>query len=116
MRLDALGTVDDDDDRIDGRQRAVGVFGEVLVSRGVEDVDLGALVFEAHHGRGDRDAALALDLHEVRRGAFLDLVAFDRPGDVDGPAEEQQLLGEGGFTRVGVGDDREGAAACDFFL
>ena len=116
LRLDALGTVDDDDDRIDGRQRAVGVFGEVLVARGVEDVDLGALVFEAHHGRGDRDAALALDLHEVRRGAFLDLVAFDRPGDVDGTAEEQQLLGEGGFTRVGVGDDREGAAACDFFL
>ena len=116
LRLDALGAVDDDDDRIDGRQRAVGVFGEVLVARGVEDVDLGALVFEAHHGRGDRDAALALDLHEVRRGAFLDLVAFDRPGDVDGPAEEQQLLGEGGFTRVGVGDDREGAAACDFFL
>ena len=85
-------------------------------SRGVEDIDLGALVFEAHHGRGDRDAALALDLHEVRRGAFLDLVAFDRPGDVDGTAEEQQLFGEGGFTRVGVGDDREGAAACDFFL
>lgn len=62
------------------------------------------------------DSALALDLHEVRRGAFLDLVAFDRPGDVDGTAEEQQLFGEGGFTRVGVGDDREGAAACDFFL
>ena len=82
----------------------------------VEDIDLGALVFEAHHGRGDRDAALALDLHEVRRGAFLDLVAFDRPGDVDGTAEEQQLLGEGGFTRVGVGDDSEGAAECDFFL
>ena len=116
LRLDALGAVDDDDDRIDGRQRAVGVFGEVLVSRGVEDVDLGALVFEAHDGSGHGDASLALDLHEVRRGAFLDLVAFDRPGDVDGPAEEQQLLGEGGFTRVGVGDDREGAAACDFFL
>ena len=38
------------------------------------------------------DAALALDLHEVRRGAFLDLVAFDRPGDVDGTAEELSLI------------------------
>lgn len=38
------------------------------------------------------------------------------PGDVDGAAEEEQFLGKGGFTRVGVGDDREGAAACDLFL
>ena len=31
-------------------------------------------------------------------------------------AEKQQFLGKGGFTRVGVGDDRKGAAACDLFL
>jgi len=86
------------------------------VARSVENVDLRALVFEAHHGRGDRDSALAFDLHEVRSGALLDLVALDGPGDVDGAAEEEQFLGKGGFTRVGVGDDREGAAACDLFL
>lgn len=116
LRLDALGAVDDDDDRIDGRQRAEGVLGEVFVARSVENVDLRALVFEAHYGRGDRDSALAFDLHEVRSGALLDLVALDGPGDVDGAAEEEQFLGKGGFTRVGVGDDREGAAACDLFL
>ena len=116
LRLDALGAVDDDDDRIDGRQRAEGVLGEVFVARSVENVDLRALVFEAHHGRGDRDSALAFDLHEVRSGALLDLVALDGPGDVDGAAEEEQFFGKGGFTRVGVGDDREGAAACDLFL
>ena len=38
--LHALGTVNDDDGRIDGRQRAVGILGEVLVTRGVEDVYL----------------------------------------------------------------------------
>ena len=116
LLLDALGAVDDDDDRIDGRQRAEGVLGEVFVARSVENVDLRALVFEAHYGRGDRDSALAFDLHEVRSGALLDLVALDGPGDVDGAAEEEQFLGKGGFTRVGVGDDREGAAACDLFL
>ena len=116
LRLDALGAVDDDDDRVDGRQRAVGVLGEVLVSRRVEDVDLHPLVFKSHDGRGHRDAALPLDLHEVRRGAFLDLVALDGSGHVDGAAEEQQLLRQRGFARIGVGDDGEGPPACDLFL
>ena len=79
LRFDALGAVDHDDDRIHGRQRAIGVFGEVLVARRVEDIDLAPLVLEAHDGGGHRDAALAFDLHEVRRRAFLDLVALDGP-------------------------------------
>ena len=116
LRLDALGAVDDDDDRIDGRERAVGVLCEVLVAGGVENIDLASRVFEAHHGRGDRDSALAFDLHEVRSGALLDLVALDGSGHVDRAAEEQQFLREGGLARVGVGDDGEGSPACDLFL
>jgi hypothetical protein len=33
-----------------------------------------------------------------------------RAGQLDGAAEQQQLLGQRGLARVGVGDDREGAA------
>ena len=95
LRLDALRSVDDDDDRIDGRERAVGVLCEVLVAGGVENIDLASRVFEAHHGRGHRNASLALDLHEVGRGALLDLVALDGSGHVDRAAEEQQFLREG---------------------
>ena len=116
LGLDALGAVDHDDDRIHGRQRAVGVLGEILVARGVEDVDLAALVFEAHDGRGHRDASLAFDLHEVGRRALLDLVALDGSGHMDGAAEQQQFLGKGGFARVGVGDDGEGPPPGYFFL
>lgn len=116
LRLDALGAVDDDDDRVDGRERAVGVFGEVFVSRGVEDVDLASGVFESHDGRGHRNAALAFDLHEVGGGAFLDLVALDRSGHMDGAAEQEQFLREGRFSCVGVGDYRKGAAPCYFVL
>ena len=116
LRLDALRSVDDDDDRIDGRERAVGVLCEVLVAGGVENIDLASRVFEAHHGRGHRNASLALDLHEVGRGALLDLVALDGSGHVDGAAEQQQFFRKGGFARVGVGDDGEGPPPGYLFL
>ena len=116
LRLDALRAVDHDDDRIDGRQGAVGVLGEIFVSRGVEDVDLASPVFETHHGGGDRDASLPFDLHEVGGGSLLDLVALHGPGHVDGAAEEQQFLGQGGLAGIGVGDHRKGAAPRNLFL
>lgn len=47
---------------------------------------------------------------------FLILLLLTAPATWMGAAEEEQFLGKGGFTRVGVGDDREGAAACDLFL
>ncbi len=116
LRLHALGAVDDDDDRVHGRERAVGIFGEVLVARRIEDVDLVAPVFEAHDGRGDRDASLALDLHEVGGRPLLDLIALDGTRHVDRTAEQQQLLGKGRLTRIGVCDHGERAPAHDFFL
>ena len=72
------------------------------MARGIENVDLSALVFEAHDGRSDRDTALTFDLHEVRRWLLLDFVRFDRSRDVDGAAEEQQFFGQGRFTGVRV--------------
>ncbi len=64
-RLDALGGVDHHDGGIDRGQRAIGVLGEVLVARRVEQVEDAVAVFERHHRGDDRDAALALDAHPV---------------------------------------------------
>ena len=72
------------------------------MARGVEDVDLDILVVETHDRRCDRDAALALDLHEIGRGALLYLVALDGSGHMYGPAEEEQFLGKGSLSRIGV--------------
>ena len=44
----AFGTIDHNDDAIDGSQCAVGVFGEVLVAGGVEDIDFVAVVVKFH--------------------------------------------------------------------
>ena len=48
LRLDALCAVNDHDGAVRSHQRAVGVLGEVLMSRRVEDVDAVAAVLELH--------------------------------------------------------------------
>jgi hypothetical protein len=43
------------------------------------------------------------------------LARLDRAsGDLDRAREQQQLFGQRGFTRIGVGDDGKGAAAAGF--
>ena len=48
LRLDALRAVDDHDGGVRRHQRAVGVLGEVLMARRVENVDAVAAVLELH--------------------------------------------------------------------
>jgi hypothetical protein len=111
--LDALGRVDHHDDAVDGEQRAVGVLAEVLVAGRVEQRDVVALQLELERRGADRDAALLLHLHPVGGGVPLGLAAAHRAGQLDRAGVEQQLLGERRLAGVGVGDDREGAAAGD---
>ena len=108
-RLDTLGGVDHHDGRVDRRQGAVGVLAEVLVARRVKQVEDRAAIFEMHHRGRDRDAALLLDLHPVRARAAGFATRLDRTRDVDGAAEQQQLLGQRGLAGVRMGDDRERA-------
>ena len=109
--LHTFGYVDHHDHTVHRGERAVGVLCEILVPRGVEDVDLVTFVFESHHRSGYRDASLAFDLHKVRSRAFFYLVRFDRPRLLDRSGKEQQFFRQGGFTRVGVRNDAESAAA-----
>ena len=99
--------------RVDRGQRAVGVLGEVLVARRVEQIEDAAVVIEGHHRGDDRNAALALDRHPVGAGRAAVALGLDLAGEIDGAAEQQQLLGQRGLAGVGVRDDREGAPALD---
>ena len=114
LPLDALGGVDDHDGRIRRHQGAVGVLREILVSRGVQDVDAEVPVIELHHRRSHRNTALLLDFHPVGNRVLHGFFAFDHAGGLDGPAVEQQFFSQGGFARVGVGNDGEGAPPPDF--
>ena len=91
----------------------VGVLGEVLVARGVQNVDAEPLILELHHRGGDGDAALLLDLHPVGGGGPGVFLALDHAGLGDGASVEQELFGEGGFTGVRVTDDSKGAPPVD---
>ena len=113
LGLYALRTIDDDDDAIDSGEGTEGIFGEVLVTRRVEDVDLVACIFEAHDGGSYGDTALLLDLHPVTGRSLLNLVTLDSTSYVDGAPEEEELLGEGGLTSIRVADDSERASLVD---
>ena len=110
LGLHALGAVDDHHGAVGGHQRAVGVLGEVLVARGVQNVDAEAVVLELHDRGGDGDTALLFNFHPVGGGG-LGPLALDLAGLGDGSAVEQELFRQSGFTGVRVGDDGKGAPA-----
>ena len=112
-RLDALCGIDHHDRGIDRGQRAIGVFREVLVARGVEQVEDMRAIFEGHHRGDDRNAALLLDRHPVGLRGLAIALGLDLTGKLDGAAEQQQLFGQRGFARVRMRDDGEGTPALD---
>ena len=112
-RFDPLCGVDHHDRRIDRGEGPVGVLGEVLVARGVEQVEDTAHGLEGHDGGHDRDAALALDPHPV--GARLAAVGLGAhfAGELDRAAEQQHFFSQRRLARVRVRNDRKGAPARD---
>ena len=116
LRFHALRSVHHDDGGIDGRERAKGVLGKVLVARRVENIDFISVVVELHHGGRYRDAALLFDFHPVAGRGLLNFVVLYGACHLDLPAEEQQLFGQRGLTGVGVRDNGKGAAAFYFLV
>lgn len=110
----AFHAVDDQDNTVNGSERAIGVLGEVFVSGRIQDVDPLFFVVECHHRGGHRDSPLFFNFHEIRGGGFVDFVVFYGTGGLDLATEEQKFLCEGGFSGIGVGDDGKGFAFGDF--
>ena len=115
LRLHAFGRIEQHDRAIGGEQRAIRVFAEILVTRRVEQVHRVLAIGKLQHGRGDRDAALALEFHPVGGGLTRAAACRHLAGGRNRAAVEQQLFGERGLARVGMRDDRERAPALDFF-
>ena len=110
LGLNTLGRVNDHDGAVRRHQGAVGILREVLMARGVQNVDTKALVLELHDRGRNRDAALLLDLHPVGGGGAGVLFALDHAGLGDGPAVEQKFFRQGSFTGVGMADNCECSA------
>jgi hypothetical protein len=106
-RFDALRGIDDHQRAIDRRQRPIRILGEIFVTRRVEQVDQRLAVRKLHDRRRDRYAALLLEAHPVGRCVPGRLAPLHGARHLNRPAEQQQLLGQRGLTRVGVRNDRE---------
>ena len=81
---------------------------------GVKKVDAKAVVFKLKHRGGDRNTSLLLYLHPVGNGMLIALLALDGARLFNRTAVKKKLLGQGGFTCVGVRDDGEGAPSFNF--
>ena len=111
LRLEAFCGIDEHHRGVDGGQHPVGVFGEVGMAGGVEQVDDACAVWELQHRRCDRDAPGLLHLHPVRHRRATARFAVDRACFGDGPGVQRQCLGQRGFAGVGMADDGERSAA-----
>ena len=69
-----LRSVHHDDYTVHCRQGTIRIFGKILVTRCIEDINLIVMVVKFHHGGSDRDTTLLFDVHPVGRGGFLYLV------------------------------------------
>ena len=101
LSLRAAGCVDDEEDAIDHFHDAFHFGAEVGVARGVDDVD--GVTFPENGGvfRLDGDALFAFEVHGVH-GALGGGLVF-----TVGAARLQELVDEGGFPMVNVGNDGE---------
>ncbi len=113
--LYTLGAVNYNNYTVYSRKCSEGVFLEVLVTWGIKNVNLVAVVVECHNRGRNRNSTLLFYFHPVAGGGLLYLVALYGSGNVDGASEQQQFLGKCGFTRIGVTDYCKGASSLYFF-
>ena len=100
----------------DGGEGTVGVFAEVLVPRGIHQVEHATFEGEIQNGTGNRNTALLLDLHPVTDGVTAVCLGAHMARLADDVSVPQELFGDGGLTRVGVADNSESAAFFDFWI
>ena len=115
LLFDSFGNIDYDNDTIHGGQCPVCVFGKVLVTGSVQNIDLIIAVIESHHRCRYRDAALLFYLHPVACGRLLYFIGFDCSGDVDSASKEKQLFSKCRLAGVGMGNDCESTPTAYFF-
>ena len=103
LALHAAHGAEHEDRPVEHPQAAFHLDGEVDVARGIDEVDVAVVPLHARGGAGDRDAALALEIHVVHGCAvtatlhLLDAVNAARV--VENPLRER------GLTGVDVGRD-----------
>ena len=102
--------VDNHQAAVHRRQGTIGIFREVFVPRGIEQVNQAVVIRKLHHRRSDGDPTLLFHLHPVRLSVLVRATAFYCTGGLNGLSEQQHLLGDGSLTGVRVRNDCKGSS------
>jgi hypothetical protein len=108
--FDAFRGIDNHQTAVHRRQGTVGIFGEVFVARGIQQVHQAVVIRELHHGGGDGDTTLLFHLHPVRFRMLAGATAFHRTGGLNRLSEQQHLFSDGRFTGIRVRNNGKSAA------
>ena len=95
----ALGRVDEQQNAVDHLQNALDLAGEIGMARGIDDVDLHALVGAGAVLGQNGDAALTLDIAAVHDTLCHDLIV------AESAALTQQGIHQRGLAVVNVSDN-----------
>ena len=77
--------------------------------------DSAVMVIDAAKGIEPQTRKL-FKVHPVRNGMAVALLALHGTGRLDRAPVQEELFGQGGFTRVGVRDDGKGTPSVDFLF
>ena len=106
--------IDKHEGGVDGGQGAVGVFAEVLVPRGIDQVEHATFEREIQHGTRNRNTTLLFNLHPVAHRVAAVRLGAHVARFANHVSVPQELFGDGGLTRVRVADNSKSAAFFDF--
>src|SRR3989338_10114620 len=79
-----VGHIDQHEGTVYSGEGTVSILGEILVTWGVDEVDLMVEVGKFHHGTGDRNPSLFFQLHPVGGGKFFGFFCLYTASQVDG--------------------------------
>src|SRR5699024_5146264 len=84
------------------------VLGEILVPRGVQNIDAVSVILELQHRRSYRDTSLLLDLHPVRHRVPGRRLSLYGACQINGASVQQKFFRQGSLAGIRVGDDGKG--------
>ena len=108
--FDAFCRVNHHQAAVHRRQGTVGIFGEVFVPRGIQQVHQAVMIRELHYRGGDRDTTLLFHLHPVGFRVLAGTTTFYCTGGLNRLSEQQHLFGDGGLTGIRVRNNGKSAA------
>ncbi len=109
LTFDAVRRVDDHHDAVRSNEGAIGVFAEIVMAGRVDQRQSVSLQLELERRGRDRDAALLLERHPVRRRLAPVLTSADGASEFNRAGVQQELFRQRRLARVGMRNNREGS-------